>query len=77
MFAATTGEGEAEPAARDVFSRIAARPQELLFRAITDAQAIASGPAIQARCLECPSPPMARPKGERSLITWLWSLVGA
>ncbi|HEY0626421.1 MAG TPA: signal peptide peptidase SppA [Allosphingosinicella sp.] len=69
--------GEAEPEARDVFSRIAMQPRQLLMRAFADAQAIAAGPAIQARCLECPSPAAASPAQERSLTRILWSLLGA
>jgi protease-4 len=40
-------------AAVDPWTRIAHRPQELLVRALADAQALAFGPAIQVRCLEC------------------------
>ena len=37
----------------DPWTRIAHRPQELLARALADAQALAYGPAIQVRCIEC------------------------
>lgn len=51
-------------AAIDPWTRIAHRPQELLARALVDAQALAYGPAIQVRCIECgasePAPPPAR-----------------
>jgi len=73
MFSATQS-GEAEPAARDVFSKIAARPQRLMMRAIMDARVIVSGPAIQARCLECPAPGAARLGAERPLLERLLSL---
>lgn len=73
MFSATQS-GEAEPAARDVFSKIAARPQQLMMRAIMDARVIVSGPAIQARCLECPAPGAARLGAERPLLERLFSL---
>ena len=57
-----------------MFSRIAARPQLLLARALYDAQRIVSGPAIQSRCLECP--PAVRPLAARERATlgaWLKS----
>lgn len=38
----------------DAYSRLAARPDELLARAVADAEALLAGPAIQVRCLECP-----------------------
>ncbi|WP_420142307.1 signal peptide peptidase SppA [Sphingomonas sp.] len=37
----------------DAWTRIAQAPQDLLLRALADAEAVARGPAIQARCLEC------------------------
>ena len=37
----------------DPWTRLAHRPQELAARALHDAQALADGPAIQVRCLEC------------------------
>jgi protease-4 len=40
----------------DPFGRLAQRPQELIRRAIAEAQQLLSGSAIQARCLECPAP---------------------
>jgi protease IV len=39
----------------DAWTRIARQPQMLLLRAVADAQALARGPAIQVRCLECGS----------------------
>jgi protease-4 len=51
--------------ATDPWSRIAARPQTLLVRALGDAQRLAAGPAIQVRCLECgfaEAPTRASPK---------------
>lgn len=48
----------------DPWTRIARRPQELLAQALGQAQAIAEGPAIQVRCLECmaaePAPAASR-----------------
>jgi protease IV len=67
-----------EPVARDPFSRLAARPQVLLAQALGDAQQVLSGPAIQARCLECPGASPARQSSERlSLLGWLARLIGA
>ena len=37
----------------DPWTRIARQPQQLLARALADARALAYGPAIQVRCLEC------------------------
>jgi len=62
--------------ATDAFSRLAAKPQQLLMRAMADAQAVLSGPAIQARCLECAS--AATPLGaseKLSLGAWIGSLL--
>jgi len=42
-------------APRDVFTRMAQRPQLLIERVLNDLQEIAAGPAIQARCLDCPA----------------------
>jgi protease-4 len=61
---------------RDVFSRVAARPELMLMRALHDAQRILAGPAIQARCLECPSPALPlRKKEQASLVGWLGALL--
>jgi protease IV len=48
--------------AADPWTRIAHRPQDLLAHALADAQALAFGPAIQVRCLECGAsePPSAK-----------------
>lgn len=74
MFA-TANSGQAEPAARDVFSRMAMQPQTLLMRAVADAKTIAFGPALQARCLECPSSRPATQQERASFQTWLWGLL--
>jgi protease-4 len=42
-------------ASRDAYSRLAQRPEEMIRRAVSDARQLLAGPAIQARCLECPS----------------------
>jgi protease-4 len=69
-------EDDVQTAARDAFTLLAERPQTMLMRALYDAQRILSGPAIQARCLECPS--AAVPLGKReqaSLSAWLAGLL--
>lgn len=47
------GEPE-EEVSRDAFGAVTGRPEVALTRALADAGAILHGPAIQARCLECP-----------------------
>jgi protease-4 len=47
---------EEDARAQDAFTRLAARPDALVARALGDARAMLDGPAIQARCLDCPSP---------------------
>ena len=81
-FLASLFEGFAETEqpqeARDVFSRLAQRPRAMLARALGDAQAMLAGPAIQARCLECPSPaPPQANRAEQSLAARLLALVWA
>jgi protease-4 len=64
-------------APRDVFSRLAQRPQAVLERVLHDAQEIAAGPAVQARCLDCPAvAPVPRPRGEAG-GSWLLRLAAA
>ena len=54
-------------APRDAFARLARRPEAMIERALHDAQRLLAGPAIQARCLECPAiapvPRAAAPSG--------------
>lgn len=64
-----------DQAAPDAFSRIAQRPETLLRQALAEAQALLTGPAIQARCLECPSPAPVRRAGEPSLLALLTGLL--
>jgi protease IV len=52
---ADAASGNDDEAARDAFARIAGRPEATIQRALVDAHALLSGPAIQARCLECPA----------------------
>ncbi len=72
------GSGEAAASGpRDVFTRLAQRPQAMLERALHDAQEIAAGPAIQARCLDCPAvAPLPRLRAEAG-GSWLIRLFAA
>jgi hypothetical protein len=48
------------------------------MQGLRDAQTILSGPAIQARCLECPATPLPlRNREKASLSAWLAGLLGA
>jgi protease-4 len=67
---------EGTQGSRDVFSRAAARPEEMLMRGLNDARMILSGPAIQARCLECPASALPLRRIEKaSLSSWLAGLL--
>jgi protease-4 len=48
---------EDDTAARDPWTRVARRPEAVLAQALADARSVAMGPAIQIRCLECPTSP--------------------
>jgi protease-4 len=70
------GGAETQTGSPDAFSRIAMRPQLLLARALADAQTILAGPAIQARCLECPATPGSLTKADRfTLSRWFASML--
>ena len=74
LFRTVESDDQASP---DAFSRMAARPQLILARALADAQQILAGPAIQARCLECPASRLALTRPEKqSLGAWLAGLIG-
>ncbi len=76
MLASWRDEDGTEVAGRDIFSRVAARPEAMLMRGLYDAQRILSGPAIQARCLECPTTALPLRKNEQaSLSAWLAGLL--
>jgi protease-4 len=64
--------------AGDAFARIAGRPKLLLARAMAEADRLLSGPAIQARCLECPGSDSAvrQPPRTSGFTLWLMKLVG-
>jgi protease-4 len=70
-------EGGSPEVSRDAFSRLARRPQWALARVLQDAQTMLAGPAIQARCLECPTAtPPRSPRREVSLLARLAALIG-
>jgi protease-4 len=60
LFGSVAEEEENEQQARDVFSRVAARSSLMLARAVSDAERLVAGPALQARCLQCPPPASPR-----------------
>lgn len=63
----------AETGSADVLTRLARRQTALLATAIADARMLATGPAVQARCLECATL-AGTPKFQQqdiSLMTWL------
>ncbi|MEA3004382.1 MAG: protease [Sphingomonadales bacterium] len=64
--------------AGDAFARIAGRPKLLLARAMAEADRLLSGPAIQARCLECPGSDsvVRQPPRTSGFTLWLMKLVG-
>jgi protease-4 len=54
---------------QDAFAALAGRPTQALAAAIADLRTILSGPAIQARCLECgPVAPVALAPADRGLL---------
>ena len=67
--------GSEEQASRDVFARAARRTEALVERALHDAQAMLRGPAVQARCLECPMAAPVRRIREPALIGRLLAAV--
>lgn len=68
--------GDASVAARDAFATISRRPEAMLQRALNDAAELLTGPAIQARCLECPGvAPVQRTQAAESLWNRLLALV--
>jgi protease IV len=66
--------GEQAPPAVDLFGRTLLRPEALVRQALADAETILTGPAIQARCLECPAGPV-REAGSGSLMTRFLALL--
>ncbi|HEY0013540.1 MAG TPA: signal peptide peptidase SppA [Allosphingosinicella sp.] len=75
-----SGDTAAASASRDPFARLTQRPELLLARAVADAEALVSGPALQARCLECsfalPPPASARRARPGTAVQRLTALFG-
>jgi protease-4 len=75
LFSGMAGGSEVQPQSRDAFGLIGTGAETLLMRGLLDAQSILSGPAIQARCLECPaSTTPLRKKEKATLSAWLAGL---
>ena len=63
----------------DAFGRIGAGPRLALLQAIAQAEQILAGPAIQARCLECPAAAASAPPRSRArtgVAAWLTRTLG-
>jgi len=68
---ADAARGDDNTQTRDAFARLAHRPQATLERALHDARALLAGPAIQARCLECPpTAPLRRLRAQAADGLW-------
>ncbi|WP_114955121.1 signal peptide peptidase SppA [Sphingosinicella terrae] len=65
---------DSAPAARGAFAALSRSPDALLERALGDVEAMLRGPAIQARCLECPMPAPA-PRAPAAARGWLARLL--
>lgn len=75
LFGGRGGENVAG-APRDAFARLARRPEAMIERAVHEAGALLAGPAIQARCLECPAiAPVPRAPVEGNWLVRLAALV--
>ena len=63
-------DGGNSDSAIDPWTRIAHRPQDMLAHALAEARALAFGPAIQVRCIECGAaePPSAQDKASLATI---------
>ncbi len=60
----------------DPFGALAGRPRLLLIRALGDATRIASGPAIQIRCLDCGPGDMPQPPAAGGILSLLLARLG-
>jgi protease-4 len=77
MLMALAGDGGDEEAAPDAFSRLAARPRLAMLAAAGEAERLVSGPAIQARCLECMGQASVwDPLARGGVAAWLARLFG-
>jgi protease-4 len=76
LLEAVAGEEVDDGAGEDAFSLLAGAPQQAFAAALADLRAILSGPAIQARCLECgPVAPAALTPADRGLLGLLGRLL--
>jgi protease-4 len=64
-----------DTAARDPWSKVAGHPEAVLMRALAEAHSVATGPAIQIRCLECPQSG-GMPAGTTGLSGGLLEMLG-
>ena len=72
LFGADQGDDDAETAqARDPFARATRLSRLRLLSAVGEAQAIASGPTVQAHCLSCSGLTMPRAANAAAAETWL------
>jgi protease-4 len=79
LLALASGEEE-EQVAVGPFALMARQQRQLMLRGIADAEALISGPSIQARCLECPatgSPARPSALASAGFGAWLARLLGA
>lgn len=60
--------GDGQATARDAYTRLARLPERQMMRAFLDLKAMADGPAIQVRCLECPVTVAPVPASARASI---------
>nr|WP_254684391.1 signal peptide peptidase SppA [Sphingomonas haloaromaticamans] len=67
---------EQADAPRDAYSRIARLPEQQMLRAFHDLKAMAEGPAIQVRCLECPIAVTPAPRARGGLMEALLMKLG-
>jgi protease-4 len=76
LFSGMSESSQPEPEARDAFGLISVGAETMLMRGLMDAQKILQGPAVQARCLECPASTAPLRKQEKaSLSAWLAGLL--
>ena len=67
---------DAPAASRDAFARLGTRPEAVMARVIADVETMLDGPAIQARCLECPvSAPPQRIAANETLLARLLAFI--
>jgi len=69
-------DGSETNSAVDPWTRIAHQPQDVLAHALADARALAFGPAIQVRCLECSAAEPASAQDKASLATLMAKHLG-